>query len=361
MKYDFVKKGCSILLALLLSFASCGAFADTGVIEVNGSVINIQETPVTTSYTGMIDQIYVREGSYVRKGDIIAALKTTPVYATEDGTVRLFGNVGDSASMITSHYGAVAYIEPEVKFTISASTRYAYDSEETKTIHPGESVYLRGNSTLTHVGTGIVTQVCDTSFTVDVKDSNFDSGESVNVYRDAGYTNAQRIGRGSVSRSEYAAYEGSGIIVSYQVTDGSTVKKGDVLFETIEGVFAGYGTDLTEIKAEEDGVITSLTVSLGSSVTAGDTICKLYPDDTMRVEVSVNEENLAYMTVGSAVSVHFTYLNEGEYTVSGMVEEVSGAGSTDESGESEESIYNAIIRLDDITNVSYGMTVTVVK
>lgn len=361
MKKGFVKKICSAAFAAVLSLTAVSAFAAASTVEVDGAVISTRETPVFIRYTGVIDQINVRDGSYVHQGDVIATLKTNKVYATEDGTVRLFGSVGDSTEMVTEHYGAVAYIEPDVKFTISASTRNAYDSEETKTIHPGEKVYLRGNSTLTHVGEGVVTQVSGTSFTVDVLESNFDASESVNVYRDQAYTTSLRIGRGNTSRASYGAYEGSGVIVSYNVTDGSKVKKGDILFETIEGEFAGYATDLTEIKAPADGVIYSLSVSLGGSVTAGDTLCTLYPDEYMRVEAAVNEESLAILTVGADVQVHFTYVNGGEYSVSGKVEQVSAVGYTDEDSESDESFFKAIISLDDVSGVSYGMTVTVVK
>lgn len=361
MKYRFVKKAFTVVLACMLCLTAVSVFADPSTVEVDGTVVNTMEMPVTARYTGTVDRINVRDGSYVREGDVIATLKTTAVYATEDGTVRLFGSIGDSTSMVTGHYGAVAYIEPDIRFTVSANTRSAYDSEENRTVHPGESVYLRGSNTLTHVGTGTVTQVSNAGFTVDVLEGNFDADESVYVYRDEAYSNTQRIGRGTTARAEYTVYEGSGIIVAYNVTDGSKVRKGDILFETIEGEFAGYQTDLTEIRAAESGVITSLSVAPGSSISAGTTVCTLYPDEHMRVEAAVNEESLAAMPVGSAVQVHFTYVSGGEYTVSGVVEEISAAGYTDEQSESDESFYKAIVRLDDITGVSYGMTVTVVN
>ncbi|MDO5435758.1 MAG: biotin/lipoyl-binding protein [Clostridia bacterium] len=354
-----VKKVLSALLACLLCLTVSGALAGSSAVEVDGTVINTSETPVVTAYTGNISQIAVREGSRVKKGDTIATLTSTKVYAAEDGIVRLFGSVGDSASMITAHYGAVAYIEPAVAYTISASTRNAYDSRETKIIHPGEKVYLRSTSTLTNVGTGTVTQVSGSSFTVDVLEGVFDSGESIGIYRDEAYSNTLRIGRGSISLSSYTAYEGSGIITAYRVADGSEVKKGDILFETIEGEFAGYQTDLTEIKAPADGVIGSLSVTAGAGVTAGDTICTLYPDENMRVEAAVNEEFLSALSVGTAVRVHFTYISGGEYIIGGIVEEVSASGYTDEESETDESFFKSVIKLDDITDISYGMTVTV--
>lgn len=360
MKNRFFRSCAAVLAALALICTCCSAaFADPAAVEVDGTVINTAETPVTTAYTGSIETLTVRAGDPVKKGDVIATLKTTRVYATLDGTVRLFGEPGDSAAMVVSHYGAVAYIEPDIALTVSASTRTAYDAEENKIIHPGEKVFLRGSSTLTHTGAGAVTQVTSSGFTVDITEGNFESGDSINVYRAADFDNTSRIGRGSASRSDYTAFEGSGIIAAYRVENGSKVKKGDLLFETVDGEYAGSAADLTEIRAPEDGVISSVSVSTGSSVTAGDTVCALYPDSSLRVEASVNEESLSYMQAGNAVTVHFTYLNGGEYMTGGTVEKVSSVGAAEEGSESEEAFFKAIIRLDDLTGVSYGLTVTV--
>ncbi len=353
------KKILSLLAALILCLFSVSALAASSSAEVDGTVVNISPLPVTVSYTGMVAELNVPEGSYVNKGDVIAVLATTKVYASEDGTVRLFGEPGDSTAVVTAHYGAVAYIEPDVAYTIAASTRNAYDAEANKIIHPGEPVYLRGTNTLTHVGTGMVTNVSGTSFNVDVLEGNFESGETVSVFRDEAYTASERIGRGTVSRCEYTAYEGSGIIVSFPAGNNTKVSKGDVLFETIEGEFAGYGTDLTLIRAPETGVITGLTLSAGSAVTAGDTLCVLYPDSGMRVEASVNEEFLSVLREGTPVTVHFTFIGDGETVLPGTVESVSFVGEADAESESTEAFYNAVIALDDITAVKYGMNVTV--
>ena len=350
----------SVLTAgLLLCSATAYAVADTA--ELDGTVVNTKATPVTVSYTGTIASLPIAAGETVAAGDTLAVLKTTKVYATQSGTIRLFGQAGDSASLLTEHYGAVAYIEPDVAFTISASTRNAYDSEETKIIHPGEKVYLKSSSTSSHVGTGIVTQVSGTSYTVDVQESNFEASEVVYVYRDEQYTSEQRIGRGSTTRSSYTTVEGSGIIVRYCVENGSHVNIGDVLFETLEGDFAGYDVDLTDVKAPFTGIVSELAISLGSSVTAGDTICTLYPADGMRVEAAVSEEYLQDFPVGTAVQVQFTYADGGGMSVGGTVEHVSSVRADTDAASSSEAAYTALIRLDDANNVRYGMTVTVTK
>lgn len=358
MKTSF-SKTLALLLVCLLGLSALTAAADTVPAEADGSVINIMETPITSSFTGVIETLNVREGSYVQKGDTIATLKTTKVYATEDGTVRLFGRPGDSAETLTAHYGAVAYVEPAVTHTITASTSYAYNSPQTKTVHPGEKVYLRAESNLSHIGNGMVTAVSGTNFTVDVLEGSIQTDDIVYVYRDTSYAYLQRIGRGSASRVEYTAYEGSGVIAGYCVEDGSAVRKGDVLFETVEGDFAGYGTDLTQIKAPASGAIGSLSVSLGSSVTAGDSVCTFYPDEYMRVEAELDEESLAGMPAGSDVTVRFTYIDNGAYAVKGVVEQVSAVGNTDDSSNSEESLYKIIIKPENTAGISYGMAVTV--
>lgn len=345
----------SLLLACLLAVTALTASADTAAVEADGTVINTSQTPVTACCTGVIDRLNVREGSHVQKGDTIAVLKTDKVYASEAGTVRLFGVPGDSAEMLTAHYGAVAYIEPAVRYTVSASTNSAYNSVETKTVHPGETVFLRAG---THAGTGQVTKVSGTSFSIDVLDGTIEPNDSVYVYRDEANTYSQRIGYGSVSKADYTAYEGSGIIAGYCVENGSEVSKGDALFETVEGDFAGYGTDLTQIKAPADGVIGSLSVSAGGSVTAGDSVCTLYPDAYMRVEAELDEESLAAMPAGSPVKVTFTYYGSGAYSFSGTVEQVSAVASESESS-GEESSYKIIVCLSEPADVRYGMSVTV--
>ena len=106
-------------------------------------------------------------------------------------------------------------------------------------------------------------------------------------------------------------------------------------------------------------MINTMSVSLGSSITAGDTLCTLYPDSALRVEASVNEENLDALKIGTAVHVHFSYVNGGEYTVNGIVEKVSETGADDENDETDEALFKTIIRLENVDSVKYGMSVTV--
>ncbi|MDO4484101.1 MAG: HlyD family efflux transporter periplasmic adaptor subunit [Clostridia bacterium] len=359
MKNRFIRKFLPLMTAGLLLASSAASAASS--VELDGKVVNTSPVPVTVSYTGTVDTLPVFAGENVTKGQTIATLKTTKVYATVSGTVRLFGKAGDSAETVAGHYGAVAYIEPDVKYYLSSSTGMAYDAEENSIVHPGEMVYLRGAKHLDHKGTGMVTGVDGTGFTVDVLTGNFETDEYVYSFRKENYAGDSRIGRGRVKRTEFTALSGSGIIVRANVENGSHVNAGDVLFETVEGDFSGYAASLTEVKAPADGIVSEVSVSMGSSVTAGDAVATLYPKDAMRVEASVSEENLRDFPAGTAVQVTFPYVGDGSQAVSGVVERVSQVGADDESDNSDESFFTVLIRLDSTDNISYGMTATVTK
>ena len=358
---NMFKKFASLLtvLMVLCSFSLAYAADGNSSIEVEGSVVNVRELPVAATSAGTISDIQFSEGAHVSKGETIATLTTSKIYAREDGTVQIFGDVGDSTEMLTERYGAVAYVEPAIRYTVSASTRNAYDDEENRIIHPGETVYLRGTSTLTDTGIGTVTQVNGSSFTVEIVSGSFIASEGVTVFRDSEYTNTSRIGKGNTSRKDYSVYQGDGVVVRYHVASGDQVKKGDLLYETLAGDYAGNGYDPTVIVSPEDGIITSLSIQAGSSVSAGDKICSVYPDDSMRVQADIDEEGLNQLHLGDDVTIRFSYISGGEYIQSGVIESISGVGIADESGESEESFYSAIIRMNEISDIRYGMSVTV--
>lgn len=358
---NMMKKAGSFLAVLMVLCSFSFAYAADGgaSIEVEGSVVSVRELPVAAAYAGTISNVQVSEGTHVSKGETIAVLTTNKIYAREDGSVQIFGDVGDSTEMLTERYGAVAYVEPSIRYTIAASTKSAYDEEDNRIVHPGEMVYLRGTSTLTDTGIGTVTQVSGSSFTVEILSGDFIASESVTVYRDPEYTTTSRIGKGSTSRKDYSVYQGDGIVVRYHVSSGDQVKKGDLLYETLAGDYAGNGYDPTIIISPEDGIVTSLSVQAGSTVSTGDKICGVYPDDSMRVQADIDEEGLNQLHVGDDVTIRFSYIGGGEYTQPGVIESISGVGTDDESGESEESFYSAIIRMNEISDIRYGMTVTV--
>lgn len=344
------------IVSILLAFILCLGTAMAEGVALSGKVVATQTETIVTHVGGTVEAVYVAVGDHVNVGDRLATIATTKVYAKEDGTAYVFGESGDAADTVTARYGAVAYIEPAYAFTISASTRYAYDAEENLHIHPGEKVYLRSSQKVT--GEGIVTIVNGSSYTVEVLTGDFETGDQVFIFRDESYTAATRIGRGNTAQASISTYEGSGCIVSYAVTNGQQVKKGDLLFETIDGDLTPGTPASCDILATIDGVISSLNLSVGESISTSASAGVISPDSSLRIEVEVTESDLTHISVGDQVKVEYIYASNGEWTSLGTIEKISLLGEAT-SDESEESSYTATILLDDTQNIRYGMNALV--
>lgn len=343
-----------VLSALLLAFCVLPCLAES--ITLNGNVVSVASEKVTVRIGGTLKSISAAAGQHVSAGEELAALETVKVYAQESGIVRYFGAPGENTETVAAKYGAVAYIEPDGQYSISASTKNAYDSEETKTIHPGEKVYLRCYTDGKHTGTGVVTLVSGNSFTVEVDSGSYESGESVSVYRDQGYTTSLRIGRGNITRKDPIAYAGEGSIVKFCAKDGDHVNKGDALFETLTGTFDGLKMTGSAILSPTDGIVSSISALQGDVVEKGAAIAEIYPDSGMRISASVSESDLCNVQVGSQVKVEFMYANEIILITEGTVESISFlAQEKSAEDESDEASYEVLVSFVPDALVRYGM------
>ena len=164
-----------------------------------------------------------------------------------------------------------------------------------------------------------------------------------------------RIGRASVSLKDPAAYTVEGLIAAFCVEDGAQVKKGDVLFETVSGSYPVDAASLAQVTAPVSGMVSSVSLNRGSTVPSGTAVAEIYPDELLRIEASVPESDLSLFTVGREVSVELNYLDNGEYTVPGVIEKVSHIGTASASAESEEAVFSVWIRPDSTEHLSYGL------
>lgn len=349
-----MKKLFSVLLLVVLSLSVASA-AMARTVTADGTVVSTGTVIVSSDVGGTVAEVSVSAGDAVSAGDVLVTLTPSRVYALQDGTVRLFGSVGDDAADIASQYGAVAYVEPALRYTISASTRNAYSSEANKIIHPGETVYLRATENAQLTGTGRVTTVSGTSYTVEVLSGNLESGYSVNIFRTEDYAAVSRIGRASVTLKDPVAYTAEGLIAAFCVEDGAQVKKGDVLFETVTGSYPLDAASLTQVTVPVSGVVSSVSLNRGSTVSPGTAVAEIYPDELLRIEASVPESDLALFTVGREVSIELNYLDNGEYTVPGVIERVSRIGTASASAESEENVFSVWIQPASADRLSYGL------
>ena len=281
-------------------------------LTFQGTVISRETMAVNAPFGGLIDKIPLRKGDPVRVGDAVATIRTTKVYAEMDGIVSgIFAKEGDQTEGITERYGGVMYIEKIKRYVVSATTEKAYNSSDTKYVHIGEKVYLSCTKDGTHVGTAVVTSVSDvdesgnTPYKLEVTGGDFYMGDTVGIYRDSAHSSETRIGRGTVQQHAAVAVKGSGSVLKLHVAVGDHVERGEVLFETVEGVLDGlYAVDNT-IVSPLDGIVASVDASQGSAVEKGGKLITVFPSDAMQIEMKVSELDLNEIHEGDKVSIEF--------------------------------------------------------
>ena len=345
-------------LALLLSPA---ALADS--ITFTGTVTASQTHEVYAPIGGKVQTVSGDVGDRVSADTVLVELSTTKVYAEEDGIVTgVFGQPGDSAETISNLYGSVVSIEGESVYSIAASTTNAYNTTATKFVHVGENVYLSCYSDGSHTGTGAITAIEGTDYTVRVTSGEFLVGETVNVYRGDSATSTKRVGRGTLSRTSPTAVTGSGSVVSIAVSAGATVHRGDLLFETLDGSFDGLYMSGSAITAGIAGTLSQLNAQQGGTIQKDEVVAVLYPEGAMRIEASVEEANLASIHVGDPVSIELIWNQDEEVTYPGTVSGVSAIADESEAqgGETESAVtYTVYIDFTPDENTRYGMSAVV--
>ena len=347
--------------ATLCALLSPAALADA--ISFTGTVAAGKTLEIYAPIGGTVDSVAVEPGQTVRAGDVVATLATEKVYATESGVVTgLFGQIGDSAETVAQRYGAVLYIEGESVYTISASTDNAYNKTENKFVHVGEEVYLSCYSDGTHTGTGVITAIEGTDYTVEVRSGDFLVGETVSVFRGESTASANRIGRGPLNRKNPTAVTAEGSIASFAVKDGDAVQRGDLLFETLSGSFDGLYMSGSDILAGADGVVAQVNLEQGAKLEKGSVAAVLYPEGAMRVEAQLEEANLSAVSVGDPVSVELIWNQDEEVSYPGKIAMISAVATEAEgasAGENSAVTYTVYVDFTPDKNTRYGMSAVV--
>ena len=345
-----MKRVAMTVMALMLVLGTAGA--DT--LSLNGTVEAGVTVPVYAPIGGTVDTVSVEQGMRVSAGETLFSYRTEKTYASEDGTVAgVFAKAGDDAEKVTEKYGADLYIEGTTIYSVSASISKAYNAAETTIVHTGETVYLVCRTDAKRFGTGVITAVDGSNYTVLVTEGNFIVGDSVTLFRDSAYTEKLRIGRGNIARVNPTAVTGTGAVVSVAVKDGDTVKRGDLLMETLSGTFEGYEMTGTSVKAEEEGVIVSVAAEAGAAVNKGDIVIQMAPVSGMRVEAAVTADDRKALKAGDKVLIEL----EADESISyeGTVRYIA---EMPEEG-TEEVTYKAVIDFTPDGNVYFGMPVVV--
>lgn len=354
-----MKKLLSLLLALLCCLTPCAALAD---VSFDGSVVSGGVTSVRAPFGGVVASVSVQAGDRVEAGDAVAEVETTKVYASTDGTVTgLFVQPGDNAETVAARYGAALYIAPANKYSISADIEKAYNDSANKYVNIGETVYIACTSDSDHTAVGVIVAAEGTAYTVETTSGELMMEETVNIYRSSERESSSRIGRGTVSRTAEVAVSATGSVVALHVSDGDTVERGQLLFETVSGDLDGLYATGSAITSTVSGVVASVNASAGATLNKGDTVLSVYPDDSLEIEIDVEEYDLASIDVGDEVTIRFNWDENGDHDAQGSVRAISFLPETAEAGAeaSSDAIYNAYVTFTPDESTRLGMTVIV--
>lgn len=343
-----MKRMIPLVLSALLLF-NAAAMAET--ITLDGTVTAAYTSEVYAQSTAIVQTVNVTPGQIVSAGDAIATLRTTRIYAEEDGVITaVFGETGDLADSLTACYGAAIYMETDVLYTVSATTDKAYDAVEARLVHVGETVFLRSRADDARTGKGFITAVDGSSYTIHVTAGEFSVGEMAEVFRAADYAEASCLGRGEIGRNAPLAVTAEGRIVNVCVQPGDTVRKGDLLLETLAG--SGSANVLT---AEVSGVVAEVAVTQGASIAEDAVAAVIWPSDAMQIEASIPEADLSFIAVGDEVMLTFDWNADSGETLTGTVERISALSDA----ESSSTVFALVVSFTPDENVRYGMNVTI--
>lgn len=310
MKTKFI---ACLLLALALPACALGATA-------NATLVAPHTEKITAPFSGTLLPFDLSVGDEVSAGDALMTFDTIPVYAAQGGTVSaVFAKTGDDASGIMARYGALAVIEPVNPLYVAASTEQAYDSDDTRYLHAGETLYLKCGS---EKGTGVVTSVSGKNYVVEILSGSFDPDDTVRCFRESGMPSDSETGRGRVTRYQDTSVGASGRVAAVHVKPGDTVSMGDLLFEMIDAT-SERNVSLT-LSAPADGAVTSLNTASGAQVYRGQLLCEIADLTTLELSAEVDELDLAGISVGDTLTYTLdAYAGE---TFTGAVTEIRPIG-----------------------------------
>jgi len=352
-----MKKGFALLLALLLCL-STWAMAETDM-SYEGQVVAGETVPVSVSYGGRITELTVRAGAWVREGDPLAVLGTTRNYAPVEGTVTgLNALEGDGAETVAERYGAVLYLEPTHRYMLEATDEKAYNDSENHYIHLGERVWLSCVSDGSHTGTGMVSALTDTGYNIEVTGGEFYLGEKVDIYRDENLEKESRLGRGTVKRMKPVEVKGTGSILKLHVKNGDFVERGELLFETVDGVLDGLFAPAGTVLSPVTGVVSAVDKNIGDTVAKGETLLKVCPVSSFEVEFDVPESDVFSLREGQPVTMELYWDNSAGETYRGTIAEISHM-TGEQKEKTDRKFYRAYASFTPDERIRLGMTMIV--
>jgi len=197
-----------------------------------------------------------------------------------------------------------------------------------------------------------------TTYKLEVTSGDFYMGETVGIYRDSDHSSESRIGRGTIKQNAAVAVKGTGSILKMHVQVGDRVERGEVLFETVEGVLDGLYAMDNIIYSPLNGIVATVDAVQGSAVEKNGKLISIYPEEALQVAIKVSELDLREIHEGDKVSIEFEWDLDGTRQVPGVVSSISRVGE-EQTDKNSDAQYTAYINFTPDETVRLDMTVSV--
>ncbi len=339
------------LTLLLLPAALAEAAPELSTATANGSVEAQKTYDILAPYSGTLLPFDLSMGDAVEPGEKLFFMDTQKVFSPADGKITLFAAPGDSTQDVIRQYGALASIEKASRYVIDANTHNAYNDKENKFVSVGELLYFKLSEDNDEEGQGRVVAASPSGYTVEIAQGEYELGKRAKLYRQEKKDDKSRVGDGLIVRAAEQPVMGGGRILQINVTDGATVRKGDLLFDTV--------AEDAELPAEQvivapsAGVLEAPAVISGQQVYKGQRLVTLHDTTQLKVVAQVDEVDLPRLHDGSGVTLVFdSYPGQ---SVPGVVASISRMGVAKQNA----TYYNVDISFSTQLDIRLGMNVTV--
>jgi len=365
-----------------------------GTIEVKvkgaGTVEPLNDDTVYADSAATVKDVLFENGDVVSADDIIAVLESDALESEKSSIEQQIDELDMSILTARSTSGSKNVVSP-VEGIVKAV--YAKEGESVdavmerdgalavvcpddlmETVVPYENAVTAGDAVTVTVGTqsvdGVVVKTSGGKATVRFEDSDFALGDSA-VVTDA---NSAEIGSGTVSIANpvYVSAQG-GTVEDVRAEAGDDVSRGGKLF-TLEGeILSGslyslleqresLQEDLSDIQADidglsvragADGVITELSLKKGQPVQQGAALFTVQSSDAVKIDVEIDELDIADIETGDEATVTFDALPEKIYTAD--IIKINPVGVA----KNNVTKYTVTLSLEDAQGIMLGMSADV--
>ena len=147
-------------------------------------------------------------------------------------------------------------------------------------------------------------------------------------------------------------------MLKMHVQVGDHVERGEVLFETVEGVLDGLYAMDNVIYSPMDGIVATVDAVQGSAVEKNGKLISVYPEEALQIAIKVSELDLKEIHEGDKVSIEFEWDMDGTRQIPGVVSSISRVGE-EQTDKTSDAQYTAYVDFKPDETVRLDMTVSV--